>query len=179
MKSSKKILLITGCIVLVGVITSLIVMRNFALQFLRKTEAESKYKAVAVANFERLDFSANWNVRIRQGNEYRVELAVEENSLLNPKLESIGGTLYFKVDSIESTKNTGSLYAKVTAPSLQGIKAMRGTKIRLENFQSDSIRLILGDGNAFTGYNNHFSYIFFKTSGDVSLQLTDDGGAIQ
>lgn len=178
MKSSKRILLITGCIVLVGLITSLIVMRNVALQFLRKTAAESKYKAVPVTDFESLDFSANWDVRIWQGNEYKVELAIDENAVGKPSLENIDGTLYFKVQAVDSIENSQPIYAKIIAPSLKGIKAMRGTKISLERFQSDSIRLILEDGNAFKGYNNHFSYMLFKTFGDVSLELTDDGDAI-
>ncbi len=179
MKSSRKILLITGCVVLIGLIASLIVTRNVALQFLHKTAAESKYKAVAVADFERLDFSANWDVRIRQGSEFKVELAGDENSVGKHKLENIGGTLYFKMQAIDSMENSQPIYAKIIAPSLKGIKAMRGTKISLEQFQSDSIQLILEDRNAFKGYNNHFSYMFFKTFGDVSLELTDDGDVIQ
>ncbi len=179
MKSSRKILLITGCVVLVGLVTSLIVTRNVALQFLRKTAAESKYKAVAVADFERLDFSSNWDVRIWQGNEFKVELAVDENSVWKPNLENRNGTLYFNVQAVDSVKNSQPIYAKIIAPSLKGIKAMRGTKISLESFQSDSIQLILEDANDFKGYNNHFNYMLFKTFGDVSLELTDDGDVIQ
>ena len=177
MKSSRKILLITGCVVLIGLVTSLIVTRNVVLHFLHKTAAESKYKAISVADFERLDFSGNWDVRIWQGNEFKVELAIDEKSVWKPSLENINGTLYFK--AIDSTENSRPIYAKIIAPSLKGIKAMRGTKISLERFQSDSIQLILEDGNAFKGYNNHFSYMLFKAFGDVSLELTDDGDAIQ
>jgi hypothetical protein len=179
MKSSRKILLITGCVVLMGLVISLVVTRNVALQFLHKIAAESKYKAVAVTDFERLDFSSNWDVRIRQGSEFKVELAVDENSVWRPNLENINGTLYFKMQAIDSVENSQLIYAKIVAPSLKGIKAMRGTKISLEQFQSDSIQLILEDRNAFKGYNNHFSYMFFKTFGDVSIELTDDGDAIQ
>ncbi len=179
MKSSRKILLLTGCVVLMGLVTSLIVTRKVALQFLRKTATESKYKVVPVADFERLDFSANWDVRIWQGSEFKVELAIDKNSAWKPKLENINGTLYFKAQAVDSTENSQPIYAKIIAPTLKGIKAMRGTKISLEHFQSDSIQLILEDGNAFKGYNNHFSYMFFKTLGGVSLELTDDGDVIQ
>jgi hypothetical protein len=179
MKSSRKILLITGCVVLLLLIVSLGGMRNVALQFLRKSAAESNYKCVPVADFERLDFSPNWDVRIWQGTEFKVEVASDENSSVKPKLENVGGTLYFKVEGIDSIKNSRPIYAKVIAPSLKGIRAMRGTKISLESFTADSIQVILEDGNAFKGYNNHFNYLLFKTTGDVSLQLTDDGNTIQ
>lgn len=174
MKSSKRILLVTGGIVMVGVIVSLVVVRDVAIQFIRKTEAESNYKTVPVTDFERVDFSANWNVRIRQGNEYKVELAAGDSSL-KPKLTNIDGTLYFDAGSTDSLANTTSLFAKITTPYLKGVKARRGTTISLENFQADSIDLVLEDGNTFTGYNNQFSYVLFKTSGAVSLRLTDDG----
>ena len=179
MKSSRKILLITGCVVLIGLVTSLIVTRNVVLHFLHKTAAESKYKAISVADFERLDFSGNWDVRIWQGNEFKVELAIDENSVWKPSLENIDGTLYFKVKAVDSIENSQPIYAKIIAPSLKGITAKRGTKISLEHFQSDSISLVLEDGNSFTGYNNHFKYILFKTSGDVLLKLTDDGNTLQ
>ena len=164
---------------LIGLVISLIVTRNVALQFLHKAAAESKYKAVPVADFERLDFSSNWNVRVWQGNEFKVELAIDENSVWKPNLENIDGTLYFKVLAVDSVENSKPIYAKIIAPSLKGITARRGTKISLEHFESDSISLVLEDGNAFTGYNNHFKYILFKTSGDVSLKLRDDGNTIQ
>ncbi|HEY5825792.1 MAG TPA: DUF2807 domain-containing protein [Cyclobacteriaceae bacterium] len=178
MKSNRKVLLITGCIVLIVLIASLGAMRNIASQFFSKTAAESNYKGVPVTDFERLDFSANWNVRIWQGSEFKVEVA-NENSVRKHNLENIDGTLYFKVLPDDSIENSQPIYAKIITPSLKGIKAKRGTKISLESFQSDSIELILEDGNAFKGYNNHFRYILFKTSGDVSLQLTDDGNIIQ
>ena len=165
--------------VVLGLITSLVVMRNVALQYLNKAAAESKYKAVPVTDFERLDFSSNWNVRIWQGSEFKVEVAVDENSTWKPSLENIDGTLYFKMQVVDSTKNSQPIYAKVIAPSLKGIKAMHGTKISLEHFQSDSIQLVLEDANDFKVYNNHFSYMFFKTFGDVSLELTDDEDVIQ
>ncbi len=179
MKSSRKILLITGCVVLIGLVASLIVTRNVALQFLRKSAVESKYKAIPVADFERLDFSSNWDVRIWQGNEFKVELATIENSVWKPSLENIAGTLYFKVQAVDSVENSKPIYAKIIAPSLKGITAKRGTKISLEHFQSDSIRLTLEDANALKGYNNHFSYMFFKTFGEVSVELTDDGDVMQ
>jgi hypothetical protein len=179
MKSSRKILLITGCVILLGIVTSLIVTRNVALQFLRKTAAESNYKAITVADFERLDFSPNWDVRILQGNEFKVELAIDENSVWKPSVENISGTLYFKMQTVDSVENSKPIYAKIITPSIKGITAKRGTKISLENFKSDSIRLMLEDGNAFKGYNNHFSYMLFKTFGDASLELTDDGALIQ
>ena len=179
MKLSNKILVITAGLVMAGIITGLIVARNFALQWIRNTEVKSGYKTIAVGNFEYIDFSNNWNVRIKQGNEYKVELAIEGGSELKPKLENINGTLYFKVDRLDSMQNYGSINARITTPFLKGIKAGLRTKINLENFQSDSLRILLEDGGAYIGYNNIIKYVTVKTSGEVVLKLTDEGDVIR
>jgi hypothetical protein len=174
MKASKKMLLITMGLMIAGVVTGITMMRNHATWWLRKTAAESKFKPVAVEAFESLDFSNYWTADIRQGKEYKVELATGDNTRLKPRLETIDGTLYFKIDTINGSGNSENIQAKITLPSLLAIKTMHGTKILLRDFQADSLQLILEDGSAFTGYNNQFKYVSFKTSGAVSLQLITD-----
>jgi hypothetical protein len=173
MKLSKKVLLVTVGLIIAGGIVGLMFMRNHTLQWLRKTEAESGFKTMAVGAFESLDFSDHWSVDIRQGNEYKVQVAVNDQPVLRPQLENIGGTLYFKTDT--AAVGSAIIRAKVEVPSLQAIRAVRSTKIHLRDFQSDSIFLNLENGCVFTGSNNRFGYMKFKTAGDVSLQLTDGG----
>ena len=173
MKTSQKVLTIVTGIIVALLITSMVVVRNDIELIRVKAELESKYKAARVENFERLDFSANWIVNIRQGNEYKVELAVGEG-MLKPVLKNIDGTLYFKVETVDSIISSGNMLAKITTPSLKGIKAAQGTKIHLKDFQSDSICIILDNSGDFKSTNNHFRFLDFKTSGNVSLQLTDD-----
>lgn len=172
MKTSKKILLITTGLVIVLMIVILVVFQN-NLQTLQ-TESASQYNKVSTGKFERLDFSPHWMVNIRQGNEYKVELAADDDAILKPRVENVDGTLYCFIDSAQALSSHRIMHVKITAPVLQGIKAVRGTKIHLENFKSDSLRLILENSGDFTGSNNHFKWISFKTSGDISLQLTED-----
>ena len=172
MKSSKKVLLGTVILIIAGGIVGLMFMRNHARWWLRKTEAESGFRTMEAGTFERLYFSEHWSVDIRQGNEYKVQVAVNDQPALNPWLENVAGTLYFKTDT--SVINSGNVRAKVEVPDLQVIKAVRGTQILLRDFQSDSIRLELENGCVFTGRNNKFTYMGFTTSGDVSVQLTED-----
>jgi hypothetical protein len=177
MKTSKKILLITTGLVIVLMIAILVVFQN-NLQTLQG-ELASQYNSVSIGKFEKLDFSSHWMVNIRQGNEYKVELAADDDAILKPRVENIEGTLFCTVDSSQALANRRIMRVKITAPSLQGIKALQGTKIHLENFESDSLSLILEGSAAFTGSNNHFKFISFKTSGEVSLQLTEDADIIK
>lgn len=173
MKRSRKIVLMIGGIVIVLLSSGLMVMRTDLLFALRKSESESNFKTVVVENFKALDFSADWIVNIRQGSEYKVELAFDKETLRTPKMENVNGTLYFTVDSLQSNDKSKSIYAKITAPALHHIKGVKGTTIHLRDFESDSISLVLENGCVFTGNNNHFKNISFKTSGDVSVQLTE------
>ena len=79
--------------------------------------------------------------------------------------------MYFKVDSTPEKENSGKLYARITMPFLKEIRAEQGAKILMENFQSDSLSVILENGVEFTGKDNHFKYVSFKTPGDSWLQF--------
>lgn len=165
MKTSKKILFVVAGLVLVYMVVALVILRNDVNRQLKNKYAN--YKELAIENFEKLDFSANWDVNIKQGNEYRVELDTEENDTFKSKLQNIDGTLYFTVVNSNEKKHKRSIQANITMPSLKAIKAAQGTIIHLENFQSDSLSVIMESGGVFTGDNNHFKYISFKASGDT------------
>lgn len=168
MQTSKKIIL-TAALLFIALLVAGLWMLKHDLQPILEKENQKKYQTVSAGRFESLDFSANWNVRIKQGREFIVEL--QEGTSSKPKVENINGTLYFKTD----TGNQDTLYAKITVPSMKNIKAVRGAKVHLENFDSDSVKVML-DGGAFSGKNNHFKHISFKTSGDASLEFSEDAG---
>jgi hypothetical protein len=172
MKTSKKILLTVACIIIVLLSVFLVIMKNKAQSIHSKVGLSLKYSTVSIDNFEKLDFSSHWIVRIKQGKECKVELTAEGDSLLKPGIENINGTLYFKVDTTVEKKNIASIHVRITMPSLQAIKAVRGTEINLENFQSDSLGVILENGCVFTGNNNNIKHVSFKTHGDNRLQFT-------
>lgn len=148
-------------------VASLAVLRG-DLEAVLDREAEVKYEAVPVEAFQSLNFSANWNVKIKQGREYKVELAVDDYAGRQPGFQNDGGTLYFKMDSLSKS----AIRAKVTVPYLQAIMAGQGTIIIVEDFKSDTISLHLEEGSDFTGKDNKFNYISLKTVGKASFQLT-------
>lgn len=172
MKTSKKILLSVAVLIIVLLIVFVAILRDTVQSIQLRTEIIRNYKTVAVGDFERLDFTSHWIVRIKQGRECKVELTADYDSIFRGALENKNGTLYFNVDSVMEKDHTDSIYVRITMPSLQEIKAVRGTKIHLESFQSDSLRVMLENGCEFTGNNNTIKHASFKTSGDAALQIT-------
>ncbi len=129
---------------------------------------------MSVDPFEALDFSAHWIVRIKQGREHKVEVAVAEGGGLKPTLENVDGTLYFHAERTNRPETTEGLRARITVLSLREIKAVRGTEIRLENFEIDSLHIILEDGGSFTGVESKIEHVSFQTSGEARIEWTDD-----
>ena len=174
MKTSKKILIIGLGLFIALMAISLFILRNDLQSSVEKNKSKNKFKSIAVGNFKNLDFSSNWDVYISTGIAYKVELKTQEATSLKSKLENIGGTLYFKIDSIPENKKDSILGARITVPSLRAIKITGNTKIHLESFQSDSLNVIMENNSKLTGYNNNFKYFFLKTSGKASCQFTKD-----
>lgn len=171
MKTSKKILLAVASFIIILLFITMMLLRNGVKSLEFKAELKHKYKTVSVDNFEKLDFSSHWIVRINQGKACKVEMTIEEDSVLKPKLENINGTLHFIVDTIIDKEKTESIHVRITLPSLLAIKAVRGTEIQLDNFQSDSLSVILENGCVFRGNNNNIKYISMKTSGENLLHF--------
>ncbi len=173
MKTSKKILIAVGGLLIVILIITVVILRNGVQSLQSKAELIHKYEPVSVESFEKLDFTSRWVVRINQGKECKVELTADENSELKPTLENKNGTLYFTMDSTLAKGNTDSIYVKIIMPKLKEIKAVQGTNIQLENFQSDSLHVILGSGCVFNGINNTLKHTSYKIAGDALLNFTD------
>lgn len=156
MKTSKKILL-TVAVFLLALWTVTLFMARRDMRSMLASQPAIAYKTMAMDKFTGLDFSSNWIVKIKQGKNCRIEVEVVEQDSLKPELENINGTLY-----LTSTK---TIHARITAPSLQVIKAAGDTKIQMKTFWSDSLTVILDDSSSFASMKNDFDYIQFKASG--------------
>ena len=172
MKTSRKILLAVAGFILVLFFITIMLLRNGVQSLQQKADLKHKYKAMSVKDFEKLDFSSHWFVRIRQGKTCKIESTADKNTLLKPTLENINGTLYFKIDTTAEKENADSIYVRITMPSLKEIKAVNGTEILIENFQADSLSVILENGCVFKGVNNTIRHVSFITSGENLLNIT-------
>ncbi len=172
MKTSKKILLVVAGLIVVLFFTAVMLLRNGVQQLRQNDRIANRYRELSVNEFERLDFSSNWIVKIRQGKECHIESTADQDSPLKPTIENRNGTLFFRVDTAAAKTNTDSLYVRITMPALRSVKASQGADINITDFMADSLLVTLEDGCTFSGMNYNIKYVTFKTSGENTLNIT-------
>ncbi|WP_422358810.1 hypothetical protein [Reichenbachiella sp.] len=168
MQTSKKILITTAGILLALFVSSLMVLRGDVQAINAKQAAETQLTAVPVEAFKIIHFSGNWNVQVRQGRTYQVEVAFDPQNRYLPQLENRNDTLHFFIKGDSALEVT----AKVITPVLNGVKA-ENAYVTLKKFQVDSMSIKL-DASHLIGEENKFIYTSYETTGDSRLEFLDD-----
>jgi hypothetical protein len=172
MKTSKKILLLTGILVVAAVIVYVSLLRKSVQQLHSANEAKNQHEIVTVDDFEKLSFSSQMYVKINQGKECSLEIVSNKNSKIKPVIDIKDGTLFCIIDSTSGKQNTDSIRIRITMPLLKEIKAAGGTDISISNFMADSLNVVLSHGCVFNGKNNTLKSISFHTSGENEVQIS-------
>jgi hypothetical protein len=170
MKTSTKILTVVAGVVIVFFLTGLFMVRSHLIHYLSRTETE-KYKTVSTDTFTTIHLSAKWDVAIRPGKQFKVQI-VNADTTLRPEFENVNGTLYLRYDSTNDTSNPHSIHARIIAPSLRSIFSQGESRINIEGFTTDSLNVTI-DGSTFTGKGNKFKFVSFKSSGNAHIELTE------
>ncbi len=173
MKKNKILLLSTAAFIILFLITALAVLRKDVRSLVSDADKELKFTSVEVPSFSSLSIPANWKVKVRQGRDFKIELAAYGNASFIPAIDIVNETAVLKIDTTVSLSNTDTVYARVTMPLIRTIHASEGAQIRLENFTSDSISLVLCNGAVFAGKNNSFKYVSYKTTGEVYIEINN------
>jgi hypothetical protein len=171
MKTSKLILLFTAVIVIIALIISVMVLRNTVM--LKRTSQQLNYQpAQSLAPFDRLNFSSNFSVRIIQGKNYLVEYVAGSGSTAEPAIENRMGHLFLVSDTGSRYDSTDIIHVRITMPAVYEISAVNDTRIEMNFFTADSLKIILGDGCEFAGNNNTIKQVKCSTSGDAKIELS-------
>ena len=165
MKTSKKILLATTGFLLAFLIVGLFILRNDMKTILKQSAL--KYESVKVDYFEELEFKGNWSVRVKPGRSCKIDLEIKEDRDSNLKFENQNGKQYLIL------KNGVTLHARVTVPLLKKLIVNNSTKVHIEDYPADSIWIELRDSASYSGKNNQFKYVSFKSSGETSVQISE------
>lgn len=174
MQTSKKVLVTVAGIVIALFVVGLMVLRNDVTTLLKQAELTNKFREFPVEKFEKLSFTGNWEVRIKQGRNHKVEIEIEDKPVISPRLDQMENALHFTVEGDTAEARLLTVRAKVTAPWLLDIRADGKTRITIEDFDSDTLQVALENGASFAGKNNYFSHLSFKTIGDSFVQLIDN-----
>ena len=112
MKTSQKIILAAATIITILIITTMIIIRD-DIQMLFVEDKQWNFKMIAIENFDRLDFSANYEAEVVSGLAYSVELAVKDSSRVTPDLKEVDGTLYFAARDSDSLRTETTIKARI------------------------------------------------------------------
>lgn len=173
MKTNIKILTITAGIVLVFAAFGLWLLRVDIIALQQKVDKVRTYTPVQVSPFTSVQFKGNWKAIVRQGKDFNVQVALPTNSLSKAVPQTVNGILLLELDSVSYSQEP--VYVKITLPTLTELRADGGSEIQMENFTSDSVRVILKGSGKFTGFSNTIKKATYNVSGETTLVFKDDG----
>lgn len=163
MKTSKKILIGVGGVIIALLITTLFMLRR-DIKILVDNQSIIEYKTEPVEKFNAIDFSPHWIVSIKQGKNCKVELDNKVSNGIITTISTIEGTLYVSAETDSLDEKTENIRIRITAPTLKVIQAAGDTKIEMKSFFTDSVMVILKDSSTFIGSKNTLDKIIFKAS---------------
>ncbi|MEO9806041.1 MAG: hypothetical protein ABJF04_22470 [Reichenbachiella sp.] len=169
MQTSKKVLLTVAGILLALFVSSLMILRRDIQTINEQTKLANQLTSVPVEEFKFLHFSGLWEVQVKQGRVYKVELTFDQEGSYLPQLENINDTLYFSIDG----DSLVSVRARVITPFIGGVLGEDGAHIHLRNFKLDSMSIALNNSHLI-GEENEFIYTSYKTTGNSGIELIDD-----
>jgi hypothetical protein len=172
MKTSQKIILAAATVITVLIIITMIIIRD-DIQTLFVKDKEWNFKTLAIGNFDRLDFSANYEADVVSGLEYSVELAVKDSLRVTPDVKAVDGTLYFAARSADSLSTEPIVKVRITMPLLKAVSGRKHSQITVRNFQADSLTVSIEKDCIFKGKQNEIKALTFR-SGDALVEWTNN-----
>ncbi len=164
MKTGKIILIVTAGVFLSLTVLVLLTLRS-DMKLLIESNAVRQYQSYETGSFSKISSGSCWQITVRQGNRHKLEISSDEN-VIRPLWDLTGETLVLGVepDSAKYPFNDPVLFARITLPYLELIEARGNTRIDMKNYWSDSLTVRLYENAQFTGKNNDFTLLRFKTA---------------
>ena len=177
MKTSNKILFITGltivAILLASVIGSRIFLNKFTNSYKNENQnysnIEKEYKDII--DFTNLDITGDWDISLKHGNTYSISIN-GITGIENPyKIEKKGSTLYLTENSqLDINKK---LTVNITMPEIKELNSKGGLKLDLTGFSERELKLKFTGGSWVTGSNCNFENLLLISAGAINLEFDD------
>ncbi|MEO9966509.1 MAG: hypothetical protein ABJF11_12005 [Reichenbachiella sp.] len=169
---SKKILLTAAGVLLALFVSSLMVLRKDLKSIHTEKEEQNRLTELSIESFKYLDVKGSWNVRVRQGRSYRLEVAFDDQNRYLPIVEQRNDTLYLSIRGLDG-ENTPEVHAKIVTPFIRGARATGGAELWLRKFKSDTISIAL-DSSLLVSDENEFINSYYQTTGNSRIEQVDD-----
>ncbi|MCK5153768.1 MAG: DUF2807 domain-containing protein [Spirochaetales bacterium] len=177
MKTSNKILFITGLAIVVILLTSVIGSRIFLNKFadLHKngntnySNIENKYKDII--DFTSLDIEGEWNVSINYGKTYNISITGRTGIEDPYNIEKKGSALFLTENTLADINR--KLTINITMPEIKKLYSKGGLKLDLTGFSEPELILNFTGGTWVSGNNCQFENLLLTSAGAINLEFED------
>ncbi len=172
MKTSLKIVFTTAGVMIALLVAALMVLHEDLKTYLATKELIINYQPVSVPEFQNIDITGLWKIKVRQGREQKLEIG-QANSI-DWSVESNDGVLFIRRDTTIDKVSIDTCFARITVSKLLSIQMRSGGEIYLDDLSQDTLSVKFNNGGSLKGYGNKIKYMELDTYGEVLVQLKDD-----
>jgi len=173
MKTSNKILFITGLVIVVMVLASVIGSRIFLNKITNSykrgdqnySNIEKEYNEII--DFTGLNVTGDWDITLISGNTFNISINGRTEHENIYKIEKKGSTL-FLTENTQPDINR-KLTAIITMPEIKEVYSKGGLKLSLNDFFEPELILNLTGGSWIDGSNCEFGNFYLTSAGAINL----------
>lgn len=182
MKTSNRILTITGIVIALILLISVIGSRIFLNKYTDSyTSDEIKYTGIEIEYKEIVDFSGlnitgDWDITLNKGDSFSISINGRKGTEEPYKIYKKGTTLFLteNTDQILNSK----LRVDITMPEIKEVYSAGGLKLNLNDFFEPELILNLTGGSWVDGSGCEFEILYLTSAGAINLEfdnvLTDN-----
>lgn len=182
MKTSNRILTITGIVIALILLISVIGSRIFLNKYTDSyTSDEIKYTGIEIEYKEIVDFSGlnitgDWDITLNKGDSFSISINGRKGTEEPYKIYKKGTTLFLteNTDQILNSK----LRVDITMPEIKEVYSAGGLKLNLNDFFEPELILNLTGGSWVDGSGCEFENLYLTSAGAINLEfenvLTDN-----
>lgn len=133
----------------------------------------------AITDFDKVDISSAFNVKISQADSYMVVISVDDNLVEQLQVEKSGSTLKIGLKPGVSLVTNATLEADISMPELTGIELSGASDAQISGFQSSkSLSIDLSGSSSLRG-DIKAGDTNLDASGSSDASLTGSGGNLK
>jgi hypothetical protein len=175
MKTSNKILLISGSSLIGMVIVFLLIFRltlgnNITTERPIDSDKPTVSRDFPLAGFTAIEVSGHWEIELTRGETTQVKVKAPEDVMENLSVEKQAGTLILRTDK-KWRRSPGKVTALITTPLLSDLRLSGLVSLELIGFTSESLKVYTTGSTSITGKGNHIHNLYLKGEGLSNLSL--------
>ena len=135
----------------------------------RITEARS------LVDFDSISVSGAWELDIKQGDDWHVQLTYPKNISQYLEIEVDNGKLRLGLEGINSSKGKSDLHleARITMPALQALEVAGAGDFRFQGFSGDKLAMSLAGAANVEGADGEFKQLDLQASGAGRVDMKE------